>query len=100
MRDFANGVQPGVNEDDYQSALQEYRDGLVLSLNRSRRGQFTLHKATCSTLSYDLETKDSPISQTERTGKVLFRDHGELEAWLATRSGLERGDLNHCSRCL
>ena len=99
MRDFSGGVQLGVNEDDYQTALQEYSDGLVVSLNRSRSGQFTLHKAICGTLSYDLAAKDSPTEQTHRFGKVLFRDHAELEAWLATLLDLELGDLNHCSKC-
>ena len=100
MRDFSGGVQLGVNEDDYQTALQEYRDGLVVSLNRSRKGQFTLHKATCRTLSYDLSAKNSTTEQIHRSGKVLFRDHAELDAWLATNPDLELGGLNRCSRCL
>ncbi len=100
MRDFSNGVELGVNEDEYQAALREYRDGLVVGLNRSCEGQFTLHKATCGTLSYDLAVKDSPTAQTHRSGKVLFRDHAELDAWLAGKPDLELGDLNQCSRCM
>lgn len=94
MRDFSDGVQLSVTEDDYQTALQEYCDGLVVNLSRNRKGQFTLHKVTCGTLSYDLVEKDSPTPQTHHCGKVLFRNQGELDAWLATRSDLELGALN------
>ena len=99
MRDFSDGIELGVNEDEYQAALREYRDGLVIGL-RSRKGQFTLHNATCGTLSYDLAAKDSPTQQTRRPGKVLFRNHDELDAWLISKPGLELGDLNRCSRCM
>ena len=100
MRDFSDGVDLGVNEDAYQAALQEYRDGLVIGLNRSRKGRFTLHNATCGTLSYDLEAKGSPTQQKHRSGKVLFRDHAELDTWLDAKPDLTLGDLNRCSRCM
>lgn len=97
MRDFSDGVRLKENEDEYQSALQEYSDGLVVSLNRNHQGKMTLHRATCNTLSYDLEAKGN---HSARTGKLLFRDRNELSDWVEKQANLEIGDLNHCSRCM
>ncbi len=97
MRDFSDGVRLNENGEEYQSALQEYSDGLVVSLNRSRQGKMTLHRTTCTTLSYDLQAKGS---QSDRSGKVLFRDRNELNDWVGKQANLEIGDLNHCSRCM
>ncbi len=79
MRDFRNGVKLGVNEDDYQAALQEYPDGLVISLNRNQDGEYSLHIATCGTLSFDLAAKN----QDSRAGKLFFRD--QLNSTLGLR---------------
>jgi hypothetical protein len=100
MRDFSDGIELGVNEDEYRATIQEYHGGLVVSLNRSRKGQFTLHNATCSTLTFDLAPNEGPNQTTRRTGKVLFRNHDELDAWLASQPDLGLGDLNRCSRCM
>jgi hypothetical protein len=96
MRDFSDGIRQGENEDDYQAALQESPDSLVISLSRSRKGQFTLHSTKCGTLSYDLSAK----GQSTRSGKIIFRDENELNEWRATRPNLQFADLNRCSRCL
>ena len=95
MCDFSNGIERGVNEDEYQAALQKHPDGLVVSLHRGRTGQFTLHGAKCETLYYDLAKK----KQTHRSGKIIFRDQVRLDTWLATMHGLKRSDLNRCSSC-
>lgn len=96
---FSKGVQLGVNEEEYQAALKDYRDGLVLGLHRSRKGQWTLHKATCVTVSYDLSAKNTLKRHTRRSGKVLFHDITELEQWLSEQTDVTVGDLNACSRC-
>jgi hypothetical protein len=101
MFDYSGGIEIGVNEVEYLAALRgDYRRGLVVSLNRSCKGQFTLHNATCGTLFYDLEAKDSPTKQTRRSGKILFRDRTELNAWLDSQPDLSLADLNRCSRCM
>ena len=98
MEDFSAGIHLGENEDEYQAALRQHSEGLVLALTRSRRGRFTLHRATCDTISYDLST--SKQGQRHRRGKLIFRDHTELHEWLGSRTDLALSDLNHCSRCM
>src|SRR4051794_19076886 len=100
MRDYSDGVEIGVNEDDYQTALREYRDGIVVNLTIGRTGKFTRHKANCGTLSYNLATKKSPTPQTHRAGKILFHDEAELDDWLKTRADVRSKGSNRCSRCL
>jgi hypothetical protein len=41
MRDFSDGIRVGINEDAYQAALVEYRDGIAVSLTRARDGYFS-----------------------------------------------------------
>ena len=93
MRDFSEGVRSNDNEDEYQAALREYSDGLVLSLNRSRHGEFTLHKATCKTVAFQ-------EGETNRSGKILFHNYVELNDWVSQQPNLETVDLNRCSRCM
>ena len=77
------------NEDDYQAALQEYPDGLVISLNRNKDGEYSLHIATCGTLSFDLAAKN----QDSRAGKLIFRDQTELRSEEHTSELQSRSDL-------
>jgi len=94
MEDFQTGVRLDGNEDEYQAALREYRNGLVISLGRNRRGQYSLHRANCQTLSYPLE----PQRQSRRSGKLLFRDRRELDRFHANNRWL--GKLNEgCREC-
>jgi hypothetical protein len=94
MRDFTSGIRLNENEDEYQSALRAYGDGLVLSLNPNRDGLFTVHRAGCLTVSYDLKR----AGHSRRSGKVLFRDRAELHAW--KRSNPSVGKLNQgCHEC-
>ena len=95
MREFRDGIRLGQNEQDYQSALREYRSGLVINLARNRRGLYSLHRANCVTLSYPLE----PQGQTHRAPKVLLRDRGELTGLQSNNRWL--GKLNEgCRYCL
>ena len=97
MRDFRDGIRLGENEDEYQIALREYRDypgSLVLSLRKNRQDKYTLHDAMCLTISYDLER----AGDSERKGRVLFRDRAEFDAWRPSNGWIE--PLNEgCNEC-
>jgi len=90
MREFSDGIELGVNEDDYLNALKDYADGIVVSEGKS--GRYVRHKASCNTLSYDLKAKNSPTPQRRRSAKILFRNDDELSTWL-TAEGVDRADL-------
>jgi hypothetical protein len=92
--DFRDGIRLDENEDDYQSALREFRGGYVLSLNPKRRGLITVHGAGCLTISYDLER----AGHSRRSGKILFRDRAELDTWHKNNRWV--GKLNYgCHEC-
>jgi hypothetical protein len=75
--DFQGGIRLGENEDNYKSALREYRGGYALNLNPRRRGHFVVHRVGCLTISYDLER----AGHSRRSGKIFFRDRAELDTW-------------------
>ena len=92
MQDFSNGVELGGNEDEYQAALREYRDGLVVGLNPSRKGQFTLtmlHAARCRTIWLQRAARQPKLIALERfcsgTMPSLMRGSRPSPTWnLAT----------------
>lgn len=94
MRAFAQGVRLNENEAEYQAALREYHHGLILNLSPDRNGRFTLHRAVCPTLSYDLALK----GQSFRPPKLLLYGPAEL-ASVAPARGIALEQLNYCSRC-
>ena len=94
MRAFADGVHQGKNEDEYQRALEEYRDGLVVKLRRDRNGRYTLHGAACDTVQYPLASK----GQTSRSPKYLFSGIRELLE-RGPKVGIDVTSLNDCGRC-
>ena len=94
MRAFPNGVRLDENENEYQAALQEYHDGLVVNGKADRLGRRTIHRGSCETLRYDLATKQ----QNARSAKFLF--HGPEEvARNGAMHGIKIDELNQCSRC-
>ena len=95
MRDFSKGITRGPIEDEYQAWLREHPTATVLSLNRGRDGRFTLHRAPCQTLSYDLEA----AGHRDRSGRICCENDDELNGWLGNHA-IQRGDLNTCSRCM
>jgi hypothetical protein len=95
VREFRDGIRLGKNEHEYQSALRQYRSGLVVNLARNRRRLYSLHNANCVTLSYPLE----PQRQSHRAPKILFHDRGELAGFQSNNRWL--GKLNEgCRYCL
>ena len=94
MRAFPDGVHQDKNEAEYQAALKEYRDGLVVNLRSHRNGRHTLHRAGCGTVDYQLASK----GQTSRSPKYLFRGVRELLERGPT-VGIDVASLNDCGRC-
>jgi hypothetical protein len=96
MLEFRQRISTGVDEERYQEWLQHHPSGLVLSLNRSREGEFTLHRATCQTISFDRALKRD--NSTGRTGKICFDNWSEFDGWV--RSEWDQSYVpNYCSRC-
>ena len=94
MKHFPEGVRLNENEAEYQASLQEYQDGLVLNISRDRNGRYTVHRAVCQTLSYDLARK----GQSHRPPKVLCHDGQELLRAAASQ-GIHPDHINRCGRC-
>jgi hypothetical protein len=94
MQDFANGIQLGENEDEYQRALQRYCGGLVLGFTKSRDAVQTVHQPDCLTISYDLKR----AGHSKRSRKILFHDRAELDNWYSNNRWV--GRLRHgCHEC-
>ncbi len=85
-------IESEVDEQRYQQWLAEHPDGVVVSLNRSRQGKLTVHRSTCSTISYNVKA----AGQNRRSGRICFSDWRELSC---LEPELKLGGLNHCTRC-
>jgi len=94
MHDYSAGVEEEAQHSEYLQWLSNNRLGLVLNLTRGRTGAYTLHRASCGTLSYDLASK----GQRRRCGKICFDNDAELEEW-CTKNGQIVADFNRCSKC-
>lgn len=71
VRDYSSGLLVDTPMHyEYLRWLGANPSGVVLSLNRDRNGKYTVHRADCPTLSYDLVAK----GQRHRTGKMCAYD--------------------------
>jgi hypothetical protein len=96
MQDFSGGVN-AENAEQYERWLRDhrYKGGLVVNLNKGRKGKWTYHKAECGFNSYNLQEK----GQSGRSGKVCFDNRAELRSWLEDQD-MEMDDLNPCYKCI
>ena len=95
MREFFFRGSEG-SEVEHQGWLDTHPHGLVLSLNQNDRGNYTLHRPQCKTISYSQRC----TGHAGRSGKICCENESELEQWLEAHPheghvGFER----FCNQC-
>lgn len=100
MLRFPKGIITDVQEQQFQDWRDSHAQGLVVTRTPTRKGGYTVHRATCRTIWYPLAEAKQSLEQKKRSPRVCLVGRPERFAWTADEEDyVVLVESNHCSRC-